>query len=184
MSWRASALPLLLLLTSTTATAQMREVAPGDFRCDAPAGYYYNQEIPALQPEKPVTVRFRLLTEHPDPTWQEQAAVYFETPDGRMRVQVGKADDDQQHMFVVTERDDTGDTDVVDQFPITNEWITVSLTLGDSGVVRVESRGQEAKLDLGTTLAIPTKVHCHSGAFEIQLIPPPVASPPRATAAQ
>jgi hypothetical protein len=162
MHWRLAVLPLVVFATALS--AQVDEVAPGDFRCSAPAGNYFNRAIPPLEPGKPVTVRFKLLTEHPDPAWLEQAAVYFETPQGRMRVQLGKADNDQKHVYLVTERDDTGDSDVVDEFPITHDWIAIGLRLGDNGVLQVDSRGHTAKLDFQTTLPMTTEIHCHSGA--------------------
>ena len=172
MYCRVAFLACALLLCGSTASAQYEELEPGHFRCQASAGDYYNREIPALSVGEPVTVRFKLVTENPDPSWLEQAALYFETPQGRMRVQVGKADNDQQHMYLVTLRDDTGDSEVVDEYPVTNEWIGFTLTLGSNGVLQVASRGNTAKLDFQTTLPVKTELHCHSGVFEMQVVRP------------
>lgn len=173
-SWRVMDLPVIVmaLVVSTAASADLKELDGGHFQCEAPGGEYFNHEITPLGVNKPVTVRFRLISEHANPTWLEQSAVYFEAPGGRMRVQVGKADNDTGHMYVALLNDSTNDSEIVDQYPVTSEWIDVGLTLGSNGVVRVASRNQSANLDLGTTLPIKTELHCHSGVFEMRVLRP------------
>jgi TonB family protein len=149
------------------------ELEPGHFRCDEPAGDYVNREIATLPISRPVTVRFKLISEHPDPKWLEQAGLYFETPKGRKRLQVGKANNDPQHMYVALLGDDTGESEIVDQYPLTNDWIDLSLTLKSDGKIQVNSRSHQASLDLGTASTVKTEVHCHSGIFELEVLRPP-----------
>lgn len=159
--------------SSDMSSMGVHELEPGHFRCEAPAGDYINHEIAALPIRKPVTVRFRLISEHPDPKWLEQTAIYFETPLGRRRIQVGKADNDPQHIYVALLHDNNGQSEVVDQYPFSNDWIALTLILKDNGTVQVASRGHQASLDLGTPWPVKTEIHCHSGAFEIQVSRPP-----------
>lgn len=161
--------------TSVFATMRngMMELEPGHFRCDEPAGDYVNREIAALPMSKPVSVRFKLISEHPDPKFSEQAGLYFETPQGEKRLDVGKARNDPQHMYVALSGDETGESEIVDQYPITDEWIDLILTLKDDGKVQVNSRSHQALLDLGTASPVKTELHCHSGVFEIQVVRPP-----------
>jgi len=162
-----------LIDDSGPAATGVQELAPGYFRCEAPGGHFFNREISALQPGKKVTVRVRPISENFDPTWEMQAAIYFETPSGRMRVQVGKADNDLQHIYVALLRDSPNTYDILGKYPVANDWIELTLKLDDYGKVRVSSQGHSGTLDLGTRSPVSTKIHCHSGAFEIVLSPPP-----------
>ena len=163
---------------SGPAATGVQELAPGYFRCGAPAGHFFNHEIPPLQPGKKVTVRVRPISENVDPTWEMQAAIYFETPSGRMRVQVGKADNDLQHIYVALLRDSTNTYDILGKFPVANDWIELTLKLDDNGKVRVSSQGHSGTLDLRTRSPVTTKIHCHSGVFEIVMSPPPPPTTP------
>lgn len=174
MSWRVSMLPLgAMLMVSSAASANLKEIGPGHYTCDAPAGMFGEQEIPALQTRKPVTVSIKIISEHPSTKYTTVGAVYFDTPRGPMRVLVGRAKNEPTHIYVDVWHGNNGDGDVIDQFPVTTDWIPVTLTLDYDGFVAVTSRGRTNQVNFGTPYPVKTKLHCQSGAIEFQVTPPP-----------
>jgi len=162
---------LIALAIGTPASAQIQELAPGDYRCSAAAGQYSNQEIPPLEVGKPMTARFRFIAERPDPKWPGNAAVQFVTPKDRMTVMVGTSENDSDHLYVDLLDGKTGYSEMIARYHVTNLWIEVSFTLTKRGIVRVES-GQVNELNLRTKPPVKTELHCQSGEFEIQVVRP------------
>jgi hypothetical protein len=170
-----AALPLLFLLTSATVPPKgWQQLGPGHFLCSEPAGDFDNYEIPPLQPDKALTIRFKLVSENYDPKWTVNAAVFFDSPTGRFRITVGKAQNERDHIYVALLGPGMGSTDwaLLGGFPVTTSWIDVNLKMDARGTVRVRSHQKNGKLLLGTTQPVKTLLHCHSGVFEIELVPP------------
>ena len=171
MCWRVIPVALVSLAVGAPASAQFQALGPGDYRCSAPAGQYFNRAIPPLEIGKPVTVRFRFIADHPDLKWPQQAAIQFITPSGRMTVMVGKTEDDPDHVYVELVNGKSGYFELISQYHVTNSWIEVGLTLTNRGIVLVKSGGVN-ELNLKTKLPVKTELHCHSGEFEIQVVRP------------
>jgi len=168
MSWRLLSIPSVILGMSTAAPAQVEVLGPGDYHCSAPAGDFFNSEIPPLEVGKKVTVRVRLIADHPHPDWLEQVSIYFRTPTGRMDVKVGEGNGDADHIYVAL-LDAHNEVQLLAKYPVTNLWVPLEMTLDKKGMLRVESARGVGKLNLGTALPMKTELHCHSGEFEIQV---------------
>jgi hypothetical protein len=189
MIWRIAVAPALILLlpamsaptvpgertASPPPTDQTgwQELGPGHLLCSEAAGRYSNYEIPALEPGKPITFRFKLVSENFDPKWTVNAALFFEGPAGRTRILVGKAQDDRSHIYVGLQEAGRNDWRMLDSFPVTTEWIDVSTEMDSTGVVRVMSGKKKASLHLGTAAPFKTLLHCNSGVFEVEMLPVP-----------
>jgi hypothetical protein len=162
---------MIALGVSSAASAQVREVSPGDYYCSAAAGQAVNKQIPPLQVGKPVTVRFRYIADHSTPKLQSQGAVYFMTPSGTMGVLVGRDPDDPDHVYVDLMNGRSRYYELVARYHVTNLFIAVDLTLTGNGTVMVKS-GQLNELKLNTRSPVETDLHCHAGDFEIQVVRP------------
>ena len=183
MIWRTAAAPALFLLmgaTSAPATqAGWKELGPGHLLCSEPAGRYANYQIPPLQPGKPVTFRFKFVSENFDPKWTANAALIFHGAAGSMRIEVGEARNDRGHIYLVLGGIHPGTNvgEMLDRIPVTafNDWINVETELDSKGVVRVFSRNAKGLLKLGAGGPVNTELHCNSGVFEIEMVPPPAS---------
>jgi hypothetical protein len=174
MSSRLLILPLAgTLVLGSAASADLKEVGPGHFSCDAPAGKYDELAMPELQPRKPVTVAIRYISEHPGSKWGGAARLSFDTPKGRMRLLVGKAQNDQNHIYVQLWSGTFGDVELLEQHPLSPDWIVLTLTLDYDGFLEVRTPKNTAQLNVGTSWHLKPVLHCQSGAFEFQISPPP-----------
>ncbi|MEA3033865.1 MAG: hypothetical protein QOH86_1881 [Sphingomonadales bacterium] len=187
MIWRMAAAPLLFLLlpatsaptvpgdftapTAPTDQTGWQELGPGHLRCSEPAGKYNNYAIPALEPGKPVTFRFKLVSENFDPKWTVNAALFFEEPAGRTRIVVGKAQDDRSHIYLALQGAGRKDWQMLDVLPVTTDWIDVNTEMDSRGVIHVMSGKKEGSLQLGTASPVKTLLHCNSGVFEVEMLP-------------
>jgi len=172
MFLRVAVLAPVVLSLSGAASAQVKELAPGDYQCTAPAGDYHEQEIASLPVGKRVDVRFRALADAASADYPMQASIRFVTPSGKMDVQLGKANNEPTHLYLATWVTATHTSNVVDQYPLSEEWVQVGIEIDAAGIVHVTSRSKKATLNLGTTAPVQTYLHCHSGTFEVQVLRP------------
>ena len=173
MSWRLAILPLsAMFVFGSTASAEIKTLGPGRYSCDTAAGKYAEQEIPALQPEKPLTVAIKYISEHADPNWKGDAGISFDTVPERIVVFVGKAQNDPRHIYVDLWHGNYGDNGILDQYPLSTAWIAITLTVDYDGIVQIGSQGHTARINLHTPWPVKTLLHCQSGAFEFQVTPP------------
>jgi hypothetical protein len=159
--------------TAPTDQLGWQELGPGHLLCSEPAGRFNNYEIPALVPGKPVTFRFKLVSENFDPKWTVNAALFFEAPAGRTRIVVGEAQDDRSHIYLALQGAGTTDWRLLDEFPVTTDWIDVNTEMDSRGVVHVTSGKKKASFHLGTAAPVKTLLHCNSGVFEVEMLPVP-----------
>jgi len=164
------------LAVASPAAAEMKQVEPGHYLCAAPAGYAQNQDIVPLQVGEQLRLRVRLNKENFDPRWTVSAAVEFEAKNGRRSVVIGKARDEKAidwapHLFVALQTSGKEARKIVDRFPLTDDWVSVTLKMDAAGVVTVRSRNRTELLDLGGTQISKALLHCHSGEFEMEISP-------------
>lgn len=178
---RMVAFPSMLLLSSATGAVEpsgWKQLGPGHFSCTEPAGQFDNYGIAALRPGTPLTVRFSMISENYDPKWTVEAAIFFDAPNGRSRVTVGKAHDDRDHIYVALQgpRYSRHEWDILAEYEVTDGWIDVNLNMNAKGILEVASGGRVGKLNLQTAEPVKTTLHCNSGVFEVQVLPPNAAS--------
>jgi hypothetical protein len=147
----------------------MKETQPGHYLCSTPAGDFAQQEIVPLKPGREMQLAFRLIEEHYSEKWTVLAAVYFVGPKGKSRIAVGKAQNDRSQMYVSVSTPANEAQDVVFQYPVTNNWIPLSLTLDSHGFLTVRSGKLRKRYQWGTVSR--TYLHCNSGEWEISVSP-------------
>ena len=174
MSWKLAAAPLMLLLCSAAdAPKGWQQLGPGHYLCTEPAGDYDNYPIAPLQPGVPLKVLFRMVSENFDPRWTVEAAIFFDPPNGRSRVTIGKANNDRSHIYVALQPAHVPSEywTILAMYRVTSNWIEVNLNMDAKGVVQVSSGRSFDKLSLRSTQPVPTTLHCNSGVFEVEVMP-------------
>jgi hypothetical protein len=151
------------------AAPDMVQTELGRYKCDTPAGHYAQHTIVPLQVGKEMRVAFRLNADHYSEKWPALAVVYFEGPQGKSRVAVGKASNDRFQMYVAVGAPGTETDDAVFAYPLTKDWIILKLTLDKYGYLTVRANDMTRKYKLGQVTR--TYLHCNSGDWDIDVWP-------------
>jgi hypothetical protein len=179
-SMRSVCVAFLGLVLASSARANMPEKQPGLYQCNTAAGKFLQQEIVPLQRGQEMRLAFRLVEEHFSEQWTVLAAVYFIGPKGKSRIAVGKAQNDRSKMYVSVSTAGNQAQDVIFQYPVTNDWIPLNLTLDSYGFLTLQSGKLRKRYQWGPVSR--TYLHCNSGDWEISVSPqsylPPAAATP------
>lgn len=168
---RSACAALLALVFSSSAAANMPQSAPGVFECNTPAGDFEQQDIVPLQRGQQLQLGFRLVEEHFSERWTVLSAIYFIGPRGKSRIAVGKAQNDRSKMYVSVSTPGTNlqTQDIIFQYPVTNNWIALTLDLDSHGFLTVRSGKLVKRYQWG--IVSRTYLHCNSGNWQIKVTP-------------
>jgi TonB family protein len=148
----------------------MPQVQPGRYRC-APTGQGgLSQEIVALKRGEEMRVAFRLKDQNPLAQHPAVAGLQLEGPNGTTHILVGRAVNDPFQMFAVLDLPGKPERELY-EFPLTNDWIILKLTLDGRGLLIIRNNDQLQRFPLGTATITRTSVHCNSGEWEIDVWP-------------
>jgi TonB family protein len=149
------------------------QTQPGRYLCSAPAGEYFRQDAGPLGPGQSLRFGVRLLKDNFHPDYAPAVSIILGDPHDGVRVTIGEGQNDRQHLFVALQRAKAKVQEALFQFPLTNSWVTVELSLDKRGRLTIRSDPMTDHFSIGATQVAKTMVHCNSGEFEIELSPLP-----------
>jgi hypothetical protein len=158
------------LVAATSATAEIKSVSPGTFRCDMAPGKYDRQAIAQWTQPDALSGLIRMTQSTNDPDFPPAAMLLFTiSEDESVGVDAYADPKDIRHVYAaITRLSKTNYQNIPFAVYPRDAWIPVSAKLND-GVLTATSGRFSTVMKIGNAQIQSRVLHCQSGNFDVNI---------------
>ena len=173
---RKAAIAVACATLVSSASAEMREIAPGRYECQAQARHYDSVDVSGFMgTSNSIAARFRFVGADVNPDYPAAAALVYEFEGGDTATVVVAAYPDSDMLYVGLKPPGSSTLHVMDTTR-RSRIVELSATMA-RGAIFARFGNQRGQINIDGRRLVSRKVMCSSGRFEIELTRNP--RPPR-----